>query len=48
MREAEMAQIAAWMDEVVAAPADEDVAARVRNEVRDLCAQFPAPGLPMR
>jgi len=48
MREAEMARIAAWMDEVVAAPADEDVAARVRNEVRDLCAQFPAPGLPLR
>ena len=48
MREAEMARIAAWMDEVVAAPADEDLAARVRNEVRDLCAQFPAPGLPLR
>jgi glycine/serine hydroxymethyltransferase len=48
MREEEMAQIAAWMDDVVAAPADEDVAARVRNEARDLCARFPAPGLPTR
>jgi glycine hydroxymethyltransferase len=48
MREGEMARIAGWMDEVVSAPADEDVAARVRNEVRDLCAQFPAPGLPLR
>jgi glycine hydroxymethyltransferase len=48
MREGEMAQVAAWMDEVVAAPADEDVAARVRNEVRDFCAAFPAPGLPTR
>jgi len=48
MGEDEMRQIAAWMDEVVAAPADEQLAARVANEVRDMCASFPAPGLPVR
>jgi len=48
MAEAEMHQIAAWMDEVVSAPNDEDVADRVRDQVRDLCGQFPAPGLPLR
>ncbi len=48
MGEDEMRRIAGWMDEVVAAPADEDLAARVRNEVRDLCRAFPPPGLPVR
>jgi glycine hydroxymethyltransferase len=48
MGEGEMRQIAAWMDEVVAAPADEAVAERVANEVRELCESFPAPGLPVR
>jgi glycine hydroxymethyltransferase len=48
MGESEMRQIAAWMDEVVAAPADESLAERVCNEVRELCEGFPAPGLPVR
>jgi glycine hydroxymethyltransferase len=48
MKEAEMRQIGAWMDEVVAAPADEDVAARVASEVKELCRAFPAPGVPLR
>jgi glycine hydroxymethyltransferase len=48
MKEAEMRQIAVWMDDVLAAPNDEDVAARVQAEVRDLCLSFPAPGLPVR
>lgn len=42
----EMRQIAAWMDQVVAAPEDEAVVERVRAEVADLCSGFPAPGLP--
>jgi glycine hydroxymethyltransferase len=46
MKEAEMRQIAAWMDDVIAAPDDEAVAARVRGEVAELCSAFPAPGLP--
>jgi glycine hydroxymethyltransferase len=45
MKEAEMRQIAAWMDQVVSAPADTTVQQRVAGEVRELCAKFPAPGL---
>ena len=48
MREAEMRQIAAWMDEVLAAPDDEAVTERVRAQVEDLCRAFPAPGVPVR
>ena len=50
---AEMRQIAAWMDEVVAAVAknDEDTVNattdRVEAQVRELTADFPAPGLPV-
>jgi glycine hydroxymethyltransferase len=45
MREPEMKQIAAWMAQVVAAPADTTVHARIAGEVRELCARFPAPGI---
>jgi glycine hydroxymethyltransferase len=45
MKEGEMRQIAAWMDAIVNAPEDEALATRVKNEVRDLCSKFPAPGL---
>jgi glycine hydroxymethyltransferase len=45
MKEAEMRQIAAWMDQVISAPEDEAVAGRVANEIRELCQRFPAPGL---
>ncbi len=45
MKEPEMAQIAAWIDQVAAAPADAAVLERVRGEVRELTARFPAPGL---
>jgi glycine hydroxymethyltransferase len=44
MGEAEMAQIAAWMDRVVGNPGDE-VAAAVAGEVRELTRKFPAPGI---
>ncbi|MFD2350477.1 hypothetical protein ACFSTC_15825 [Nonomuraea ferruginea] len=46
MKEAEMRQIGAWMDEVVTALAKgdaEDVITRVHREVSELTAQFPAP-----
>jgi glycine hydroxymethyltransferase len=46
MGEDEMRQIAAWMDEVVAARKDEELTNRIAAEVKDLCANFPAPGLP--
>jgi glycine hydroxymethyltransferase len=45
MKEAEMRQIAAWMDQVVSAPADTTVQQRVAGEIRELCAKFPAPGI---
>jgi glycine hydroxymethyltransferase len=45
MKEAEMKQIAAWMDRVVSAPADTAVQETVAGEIRELCAKFPAPGI---
>jgi glycine hydroxymethyltransferase len=41
MKEAEMAQIAALIDRVLAAPEDTSVAAKVRDEVRALASRFP-------
>jgi glycine hydroxymethyltransferase len=40
----EMRQIAAWMDQVISNPTD-DNADKVRAEVHELCAKFPAPGI---
>jgi glycine hydroxymethyltransferase len=45
MREPEMKQIAAWMDQVVAAPTDAALHAKIAGEVKDFCAKFPAPGI---
>ena len=45
MREPEMKQIGAWMAQVVAAPSDAALQAKISGEVRELCAKFPAPGL---
>jgi len=45
MREPEMKQIAAWMDQVVSAPTDASLHAKIAGEVRELCAKFPAPGI---
>ncbi|MEZ4359583.1 MAG: serine hydroxymethyltransferase [Kofleriaceae bacterium] len=44
MKEPQMRQLAAWMDQVVSAPADAALAARVAGEVAELCRGFPAPG----
>ncbi|MBE3599668.1 MAG: serine hydroxymethyltransferase [Limnochordaceae bacterium] len=41
LRQAEMAQIAVWIDEVLSHPGDEAVRRRVRGEVRELCRAFP-------
>jgi glycine hydroxymethyltransferase len=43
MKEAQMGQVAALLDRVLAGAGDEAVAARVREEVRALCAEFPVP-----
>ncbi|MGE0550381.1 MAG: serine hydroxymethyltransferase [Kofleriaceae bacterium] len=45
MREAEMRQIAAWMDRVVNAPSDAALHAKIAGEIQELCAKFPAPGI---
>ena len=41
MKEAEMRQIADWINHVLAGPDNQDVVRRVRGEVEDLCASFP-------
>jgi glycine hydroxymethyltransferase len=45
MGASEMRRLAGWIDEVVRAPADEALLARVAGEVREACKSFPAPGL---
>lgn len=45
MKEAEMSKIAAWIDRVCQNPEDEQALEKVRAEVIELCASFPAPGL---
>lgn len=43
----EMLKLADWMDRVVRAPDDAAVVERVAAEVKELCAAFPAPGIPL-
>ena len=44
MKEAEMRQIAEWIDEVLASHDDDAILLdRVRGGVREMCEQFPAP-----
>jgi len=43
MRETEMRRIAGWIGEVLAAPDDAAVAARVHTQVREMCEHYPAP-----
>ncbi|MEM7447067.1 MAG: serine hydroxymethyltransferase [Myxococcota bacterium] len=45
MGETEMKQLAKWIDRVVREPESESTLEHVAGEVRDLCKQFPAPGL---
>jgi glycine hydroxymethyltransferase len=46
MRETEMRLIGGWIGEVLAAPEDASVQARVRRQVEELCRHFPAPANP--
>ena len=41
----EMKKLAAWMNQVVAAPDDPSLFARIAGEVQELCKGFPAPGI---
>jgi glycine hydroxymethyltransferase len=45
MREPEMRQIAAWIDQVVGDPDNEALLGRIAGEVAALCDSHPAPGL---
>jgi glycine hydroxymethyltransferase len=48
MKEKEMERVAAWMDQIISRPEDAAQQARVAAEVAELCAAFPAPGIPIR
>jgi len=45
MGPSEMRQIASWIDEVISHIDDEARIAKVAHEVREMCRQFPAPGI---
>ncbi len=45
MGAAQMKQIGAWMNEVAGAPEDEALLSRIAGQVKELCTEFPAPGL---
>lgn len=47
MKEQEMMKLADWMAEVVTHAHEEKVLSRIAGEVKDLCDQFPAPGIGM-
>ena len=47
MGDDEMKKLANWMADVIEAPEDEAVHTRIAGEVKDLCDQFPAPGVPV-
>jgi glycine hydroxymethyltransferase len=48
MRENEMKHIARWMDEAVTKADDEAALKRIAGEVAEMCAKFPAPGIPVQ
>lgn len=45
MKEDEMKKVGAWILEVLAAPEDDSVCAKVRGEIRDFAQAFPVPGI---
>jgi glycine/serine hydroxymethyltransferase len=47
MRVTEMKTIGAWMLEALKHPDDAAVQSRIRGQVSELCAHFPAPSLPI-
>jgi len=42
----EMKRLASWMDAVIGHADDDALANRIAGEIKELCSQFPAPGLP--
>ena len=45
MKTPEMKRLAVFIDQVVAAPGDDALIARIAGEVKEMCRGFPAPGL---
>jgi glycine hydroxymethyltransferase len=45
MREAEMARIANWIADVLVDIHNDTLKARIADEVREMCADFPVPGM---
>jgi glycine hydroxymethyltransferase len=45
MKVPEMKRLAGWIDQVVSAPSDEVLIARIAGEVKEMCRGFPAPGI---
>jgi glycine hydroxymethyltransferase len=45
MKEPEMEEIADWIDRVVANPSDKEGLKKIKNEVVELCSNFPVPGI---
>jgi glycine hydroxymethyltransferase len=45
MKEAQMPQIAEWIDRAVAAAADDDALAKIKAEIAEFCRDYPAPGI---
>ncbi|MFH0838543.1 MAG: serine hydroxymethyltransferase [Patescibacteria group bacterium] len=45
MKEAEMEQIAEWIDRVIADPDNQENLKKIKKEVENLCSEFPVPGI---
>lgn len=45
MKEPEMKMIAGWIDRIISSPEDENLAARVSGEIKEVCTHFPPPGI---
>ncbi|TMK54772.1 MAG: serine hydroxymethyltransferase [Actinobacteria bacterium] len=41
----EMVRIGEWIDQIVTSPNDEELGARIKHEIAELCRAFPAPGI---
>jgi glycine hydroxymethyltransferase len=44
LKEPQMRQLGEWIDQILRSRGSDDLLARIRGQVEDLCAQFPIPG----
>ena len=45
MNEADMQQLAVWIDECLRSPEDEATLSRIKGEVMAFCEKYPVPGI---